>query len=124
MSRSGGLAAAMSAAQLAGLLREATLTQEFPARASAHRTEGGKLEVTIENLVDHSLDLRASVRAPELFAAVPAAVTILDLPGRQTHSITLTPDKRADGAQVEVSIVIEMGEHGVREHSGRLQVAF
>ncbi len=118
------IAAAMSAEQLAGLLREATLTQEFPARASAHRTEGGKLEVTIENLVDHSLDLRASVRAPELFAAVPAAVTILDLPGRQTHSITLTPDKRADGAQVEVSIVIEMGEHGVREHSGRLQVAF
>ncbi len=114
----------LSGAQLARLLRQARVEEQFPARASARRAEDGSLQVAIENAVQHSLDIEVAVQAPELFGRAPDATVLTDLPPGETRRLALTPDKRPAGAAVAVTVTVRVGEHGIRENSEDLQVRF
>ena len=71
------------------------------------------------------LDARVRIVCPELFAAPPEPVEIPDLPGHGTHVVSLTPDRDPNaGAEVDVAVTLEVGEHGIREDERVLDVRF
>ncbi len=119
------LAPGLSLRDLAALLRRATFSEEFPVQVSARKTDEGSLEVTVTSLADRCLDLRVGVTCPELFAAPPEPIALVDLPGGEGSSLAYRPDRAiAAGRDVEAKITVELGEHGLREHEMILRVRF
>lgn len=118
----------MSVAELRELLQRAALREmrvDFPLQASARKTEDGRLEVSVKNAGTASLDVRVRVAAPDLFARPPDARAIADLPPHEVWAIVLTPDRKPKaGAKVPVKVTLEVGAHGIREHVGKVSVAF
>jgi hypothetical protein len=117
-----------SAREVEDLLRRAEASPasgRFPLEAAARKTAGGGLEVRVTNLTGNGLDARVRIACPDLFAAPPEAVEIPDFPGHEVYLVSLTPDRSPhEGAEVEVSVTLEVGEHGIREDIRRLAVRF
>jgi len=118
----------LSMAELEGVLRRANASPasgRFPLGAAARKTADGKLEVRVTNSTGKGLDARARIACPELFATPPEPVEIPDLPGHGSHLVSLTPDRDPNaGAEVEVAVTLEVGDHGIREDARRLTVQF
>jgi hypothetical protein len=118
----------LSAMDFEGLLRQSEaspLGGATPVEVTARKAPDGQLEVRLVNTSDGSLDVRARVACPELFGVPPEAAQVVDLAPRAAHSVLLTPDKQpAGGTKAEVTLTIEVGEHGIREHVTKVSVPF
>jgi hypothetical protein len=119
---------ALSAKNLEDGLRRAEASPagaRFPLEAAALKTADGRLEVRVRNATGQNLDARVRVACPALFTAPPEAVQIADLPPRSTHTISLTPDRRPEaGAEVQVTVTLEVGDPALRQDVSVLTVRF
>jgi hypothetical protein len=113
------------ATRLMEALQRAQVDARPPLEVTASRTPNGKLELSVSNECDHSLDLLVYVQSANLFAADPAPVAVLDLAPQEVKKIELQPDKRpAEGAETPVSVKIDIGAHGMRQSVHELKVRF
>jgi len=122
------VAQGLSATEFEETLRRAEagpLGGAVPVEVSARKAPDGQLEVRLVNTSDGNLDVRLGVACPTLFGAPPEAAQVLDLAPRAAHAVLLKPDKPpAGGTEAEVTVTIEIGEHGIREHVTKLTVPF
>jgi hypothetical protein len=111
--------------QLAEALRQAEVNLRTPVEVVASRTADGKLEIALRSESAGNLDLRVSVRAPDLFAQAVEPVVIADLAPQETRTIAFELARRpAAGTEVPVTVDIEFGSHGVRTITSRQTIRF
>jgi len=89
------------------------------------RTADGAVRVELRNQAARRLDLRVSVKAPELFPQGVEPVGIADLAPRETRAVTFRPTRSPSaGTQVTAIVQVEVGDHGIRMLTGTRKLAF
>jgi len=111
--------------QLAEVLKRAEVNLRTPVEVVASRTAEGKLEIALRSECAGNLDLRVSVRAPDLFAQAVEPVVIADLAPQEMRTVVFEPDKRpAAGTEVPVTVDVESGSHEIRTVTSRQTIRF
>jgi hypothetical protein len=111
--------------QLAEVLKRAEVNLRTPVEAAATLAADGKLQIALRSESARNLDLRVSVRAPDLFAQAVEPVVIADLAPQETRTITFELATRpAAGAEVPVTVEAELGSHGVRRITSTQTIRF
>jgi hypothetical protein len=111
--------------RLAETLKKAEVNLRAPAEVTVTRAADGKLHVALRGEGAGNVDLRVTVRAPDLFTAAPPPVGVADLGPEETRTLLFEPDKRpAAGAEVPVSVDVEFGSHEIRTTTSKQTLRF